>query len=83
MEGADSFFHSGSDIVTKRQTCDEVSHDKILVSLKRLILLACSLTLLHSLMDILHRSIGAFVVFFEDGLQQTLILSLVAAHIVN
>ena len=83
MEGADSFLHSGSDIVAESEASDEISDDEVLIPLEGLVLLAGTLALLHALVDILHGSTGAFVVLFEDGFEEALIFGLVAAYIVD
>jgi Na+-transporting methylmalonyl-CoA/oxaloacetate decarboxylase gamma subunit len=83
LKGADSLLHSGGDIVAEGETGDEIPDDEILVALEGLVLLAGTLTLLHALVDVLHGSAGALVVLAQDGLEQALVLRLVAAHIVD
>jgi hypothetical protein len=64
LEGAHSFLHSGSDIVAETETGDEISDNEVLITLEWLVLFACTLALLHALVDIFHRPTGALVVFF-------------------
>jgi len=73
----------GSDVVAQGKTGDEIANNEVLVSFEWLILLSAFQALLHSLMDVLHRSSRPLVVLPEDGLKQALIFRLVTAHIVN